>query len=53
MKQRQTGRVKGANYEILSPEGGLIWQKPLAKAKKNTKLVAAIERNGWHGLPEV
>jgi hypothetical protein len=41
VKQRQTGRVKGANY-----------QKPLAKAKKNTKLVAAIERNGWHGLPE-
>jgi hypothetical protein len=27
VKQRQSGRVKDGNYEVLAPDGGLIWQR--------------------------
>jgi hypothetical protein len=52
MKQRQTGRVNGDHYEVLSPDGGLVWQRPLAEARGDTQLAAAIKRNGWEELPE-
>jgi hypothetical protein len=52
VKQRQSGRVKDGNYEVLAPDGGLIWQQPLAGMRSDTKLAAAIKRNGWEGLPE-
>jgi hypothetical protein len=52
VKQRQTGRVKDGNYEVLAPDGGLIWQRSLADVRADTKLAAAIKRNGWEAIPE-
>jgi hypothetical protein len=52
VKQRQTGSVNGDNYEIRAPDGGLIWQRSLAEARSDTKLAAAIKRNGWEAIPE-
>jgi hypothetical protein len=52
VKQRQIGRVRDGNYEVLAPDGGLIWQRPLAEARGDTKLAAAIKRNGWEVIPE-
>lgn len=50
MKQRITGRVNGANYEVLSPDGDVMKSTPLEEARKDSKLLAAIERNGWEKL---
>lgn len=47
MKQRITGRVNGANYEVLSPAGDVMKSVPLDEARNDSKLQAAIERNGW------
>jgi hypothetical protein len=49
MKQRITGRVNGSNYEIVSPSGDVMKAIPLSEA--DSKLRAAIERNGWEALP--
>lgn len=48
MKKRITGRVSGANYEVLSPDGDVVKQIPLEEA--DSKLKAAIERNGWEKI---
>lgn len=48
MKQRITGRVNGSNYEVVSPDGNV---KVIPLTEADTKLRAAIERNGWEALP--
>lgn len=52
MKVRITGRVNGDNYEIVGVDGSVTQQIPLADASKDTKLAAAIKRNGWEALPD-
>jgi hypothetical protein len=52
VKQRQQGSVNGTNYEVRAPDGGLIWQRPISEVRDDTKLAAAIKRNGWEGLSE-
>jgi hypothetical protein len=50
MKQRITGKVNGANYEVLSPTGDVMKSVPLDEARNDSKLMAAIERNGWEKI---
>lgn len=50
-KQRIEGKVRGSNYVILAPDGGVMKEVPLADARADSKLAAAIARNGWEGLP--
>jgi hypothetical protein len=52
MKKRITGRVNGGNYEVLDTAGGVIRQVPLSEARGDTKLIAAIARNGWEAIPD-
>lgn len=52
MKQRYAGRVNGDSYEVLAPDGGVAKTMTLAEARADTKLAAAIERNGWEAIPE-
>jgi hypothetical protein len=52
VKQRFVGRVNGDNYEVLNPDGGVGKVMTLAEARTDTKLAAAIERNGWEAVPE-
>jgi len=51
MKQRFTGRINGDVYEVLAPDGGVSVRMPLSAARQDTKLKAAIERNGWPAIP--
>lgn len=48
MKLRVVGRVNGSNYEVVSPDGNV---KAIPLAEADSKLRAAIERNGWEALP--
>jgi hypothetical protein len=48
VKQRITGRVNGSYYEVVSPSGDVMKQIPLTEA--DSKLKAAIERNGWESI---
>jgi hypothetical protein len=48
VKQRITGRVNGHNYEVVSPSGNVMKTIPLAEA--DSKLRAAIQRNGWEQI---
>ena len=52
MKQRITGRVNGDYYEVLGLDGSVTRQTLLSEARENTKLSAAILRNGWEELPK-
>lgn len=52
MKLRREGRVNGLNYEVVEADGSVIVQTPLFDARNDTKLRAAIERNGWPKVPE-
>ncbi len=52
IKQRILGRVQGSNYEIVHPDGSIVSQTPLSDARNDTKLAAAIKRNGWDPVPE-
>lgn len=52
MKQRFAGRVRGGLYEVLNPAGGVVKEIPLDEARGDTRLAAAIERNGWEPIPE-
>lgn len=52
MKQRRVGRVNGSNYEIVEHDGSVIAQTPLADARTDSKLAAAIKRNGWQEISE-
>ena len=50
MKQRITGRVNGEIYEIVGLDGDVIQTIPLADARDDQKLMAAIRRNGWESI---
>lgn len=52
MKERIRGRVSGDHYEIVHPGAEVISSTPLSDARKDTKLAAAIKRNGWEPIPE-
>lgn len=52
MKQRITGEVRDDDYVILDVAGGVTRQIPLAQARQDAKLKAAILRNGWAAIPE-
>jgi len=52
MKQRITGRVNGGHYEVVGTNGAVMKQIPLAEARADTKVQAAIKRNGWEAIPE-
>lgn len=52
MKKRITGRVNGDRYEILNPEGGVTRSQPMSEARADSKLAAAIKRNGWEDIPD-
>lgn len=52
MKQRIEGRVSGSTYVVTAPDGGVMKQIPLDEARRDPKLKAAIERNGWQAIPE-
>jgi hypothetical protein len=52
MKQRREGRVAGDMYEIVEHDGSVIAQTPLSQARNDSKLAAAIKRNGWAEIPE-
>jgi hypothetical protein len=47
VKKRITGRVNQGFYEVLNPDGGVLAQTPLDAARQDSKLKAAIARNGW------
>jgi hypothetical protein len=48
---RIEGRVEHSNYVIRGSQG-VMKQIPLDQARSDTKLRAAIERNGWEGIPD-
>jgi hypothetical protein len=52
MKQRFGGRVGDGVYELTAPDGGILRAIPLDQARSDTKLKAAIQRNGWQAIPE-
>jgi hypothetical protein len=37
-------------YEVVSPEGDVLKEIPLAEAADHSRLQAAIERNGWDAI---
>jgi hypothetical protein len=44
-KVRREGRVAAGFYEVVEPDGSVIFRVPLADV--DSKLLAAIKRNGW------
>lgn len=50
MKQRFEGKVTGSVYRLLAPDGGVLKEIPLAEAREDKKLAAAIARNGWEPI---
>lgn len=52
MKVRYSARSHEGNYEVLDPSGGVVKQIPLDEARSDTKLAAAITRNGWPAIGE-
>ena len=52
MKLRREGRVAGAHYEVVDADGTVLISTPLADARNDTRLAAAIKRNGWQKIPE-
>lgn len=52
MKQRVTGRVNGDRYEVTYPGDIVVQSVPLSEARQDSKLAAAIDRNGWEAIPE-
>jgi hypothetical protein len=48
VKQRITGRVNGDKYEVVSPSGDVL--KEILLSEADSKLRAAIERNGWEAI---
>jgi hypothetical protein len=52
VKLRREGRVNGGFYEVVEHDGSVIMQTPLADARNDSKLAAAIKRNGWADIPE-
>jgi len=52
MKQRIEGRVEGGDYVIRTFDETIMFQVTLAAARADTRLAAAIARNGWEEIPE-
>lgn len=52
MKLRREGRVAGPHYEIVDTDGTVLTSTPLDEARNDTRLAAAIKRNGWQKIPE-
>lgn len=52
MKERIEGRVEGDNYVVRHADGSAVYQATMADARADTKLAAAIARNGWQPIPE-
>lgn len=50
MKKHILGRVNGDTYDIVAPSGEVMKSIPLAEARNDTKVKAAIERNGWETI---
>lgn len=52
MKKRITGRInrERGEYEVVGLEGEVVKAIPLDDARNDSKLAAAIERNGWEKL---
>jgi hypothetical protein len=46
---RIEGRVEHSQYVIRGPQG-VMKQTPLDEARQDSKLLAAIKRNGWESL---
>jgi hypothetical protein len=51
-KQRIQGRVVGDQYEVFGVDGAMLSRTPLTEARSDTRLAAAIKRNGWEAIPE-
>jgi hypothetical protein len=51
MKSRIVGRVKGQEYQVVQGDA-VISSYPLSEARTDSKLAAAIKRNGWDAIPE-
>lgn len=49
--KRITGHVEEGHYVIRDTSGGVNRMIPLDDARADTKLRAAIERNGWKAIP--
>lgn len=50
VKERIIGRIRAGNYEIVHPGDVVVKAIPLVEAKEDSKLLAAIKRNGWEAL---
>jgi len=50
-KARIEGRIKDAYYIVVAPDGTVMKRIPLAQARDDERLQAAIQRNGWEELP--
>lgn len=48
---RIEGRVEHSQYVIRGPQG-VLKEIPLTEARGDRKLLSAIERNGWEGIPD-
>jgi hypothetical protein len=48
---RIEGGVEYSQYVIRGPQG-VLKQIPLTEARGDRKLLSAIERNGWEGIPD-
>lgn len=47
---RVEGRIEGNNYVVA--HAGTLRTTPLDEARKDRKLLKAIERNGWEKIDE-
>lgn len=52
MMRRREGRVNGDFYEIVDANGAVLVSARLSEVRDDTKLAAAISRNGWTRIPE-
>ena len=48
---RLEGRMENGQYVIRGPQG-VVKEIPLEDAREDKKLAAAIQRNGWEGIPD-
>lgn len=48
---RIEGRVQNSMYVIAGPQG-VVKEIPLAEARQDPKLKAAIKRNSWQEIPD-
>lgn len=46
---RLEGRIHHGNYIVVGPQG-VVKEIPLEQARSDSKLAAAIQRNGWEPI---